>query len=110
MRTHLFGLRSAFWPLFYAIVCTTLLFAQSDVGTITGFVRDQSGAIVANAQVTITNEQHTVVTDTSGHYTVPNLPPGSYQMSASASGFKKFESRDNRLNASSTISLDGISP
>src|SRR5579863_3588835 len=31
-------------------------FAQSDVGTIVGFVKDQSGAVVPNATVTITNE------------------------------------------------------
>jgi hypothetical protein len=31
-------------------------FAQSDVGTITGFVRDQSGAVVPNAKVTIKSE------------------------------------------------------
>ena len=55
------------------------MFAQSDVGTITGFVRDQSGAVVPQAKVTIkseaTNEERVVTTDASGHYTVPNLLP-----------------------------------
>lgn len=85
-------------------------FAQTDVGTITGFVRDPSGAVVPNAKVTIkseaTDETHTVTTDPSGHYTVPNLLPGLYTMTAEASGFKTFESVHNKLDASSTIALD----
>lgn len=95
------------------LICTLFslaAFAQSDVGTITGFVRDQTGAVVPNAKVTITseatNEAHTVNTDTQGHYTVTNLLPGSYTMSAEASGFKKFESSHNTLQANSTIALD----
>jgi hypothetical protein len=91
--------------------CSIAAFAQSDVGTITGFVRDQSGAVVPNAQVTITSEatqeKHTVSTDAAGHYTVPNLLPGSYTMDAEAPGFKKFESSRNTLQANSTIALDG---
>jgi len=77
------------------------MFAQSDVGTITGFVRDQSGAVVPNAKVTIkseaTNEERAVTTDASGHYTVPNLLPGLYTMTAESTGFKKFNSTHNKL-------------
>ena len=59
-------------------------FAQSDVGTISGFVRDQSGAAVPNAKVTILNEStgesHTVTSDSQGHYTLTNLRPAVYSM------------------------------
>src|SRR5579875_418779 len=85
-------------------------FGQSDVGTITGFVRDQSGAVVPNATVTITSEatdeKHTVKTDADGHYTVTNLLPGNYTMDAEAPGFKKYESTHNTLQANSTVALD----
>ncbi len=94
-------------------VCFTLsivAFAQSDVGAITGFIRDQSGAVVPNAKIVITNEgtgeQHPVNSDAQGHYTVPNLLPGFYAMTAEASGFKKFESTHNKLDAATTLSLD----
>ncbi len=84
--------------------------AQSDVGTITGFVRDQSGAVVPGAQVSIVNEstgeKHTVTSDASGHYTVTNLPPAVYTMTAEAKGFKNFTSTHNKLNASTTLALD----
>jgi carboxypeptidase family protein/TonB-dependent receptor-like protein len=87
------------------------MFAQSDVGTITGFVRDQSGAVVPNAKVTIkseaTNEERAVTTDASGHYTVPNLLPGLYTMTAESTGFKKFNSTHNKLEPNSTVALDG---
>jgi hypothetical protein len=95
---------------FLFCVCTAA-FAQSDVGTITGFVKDPSGAVVPGAKVTVksdaTGEEHSVTTDSSGHYTVPNLLPGPYTLIASAPGFKEFISTQNRLEANSTIELDG---
>lgn len=85
-------------------------FAQSDVGAITGFVRDQSGAVVPGAQVTIVNEatgeKHAVVSDSAGHYTVTNLRPAVYTMTAESKGFKKYTSTHNKLSASTTLSLD----
>ena len=85
-------------------------FAQSDVGTITGFVRDPSGSVIPNAKVTIrseaTGESRNVDTDAQGHYVVTNLLPGLYEMTAESSGFKKFDSTHNQLQPNSTISLD----
>jgi hypothetical protein len=85
-------------------------FGQSDAGSISGFVKDASQAIVPNAKVVVTNEgtgaEHSVVSDTAGHYTVTNLPPGEYSLTVEVSGFKKFESTHNKLNANSALSLD----
>ena len=96
--------------IFTFFVCTAA-FAQSDVGTITGFVKDPSGAVVPSAKVVVkseaTGESHAVTTDASGHYTVPSLLPGLYSLTAEAPGFKQFVSRQNRLEANSTIELDG---
>ena len=102
-----------------SFLCATLMiwaflatsaFAQSDVGAITGFVRDQSGAVVPGAQVTIINEatgeKHAVASDSDGHYTVTNLRPAVYTMTAESKGFKKFTSTHNKLSASTTLSLD----
>ncbi len=67
---------------------------QSDVGTIVGFVRDHSGAVVPGARVTIQNEgtgqEQSVISDAQGRYTVTNLQPADYTMTAEAKGFKKF--------------------
>src|SRR5215469_4708909 len=85
--------------------------AQSDVGSISGFVRDKSGAVIPNAKVTIrnegTNQAFTVTTDSDGHYTVPNLPPATYSMEIEATGFSKFVSTHNPLAASTALAIDG---
>jgi Carboxypeptidase regulatory-like domain/TonB-dependent Receptor Plug Domain len=94
----------------FLLLCMTG-YGQSDVGSIGGFIRDQSEAVIPNAKVTLrnegTDESHTVVADSQGHYSVTNLPPAEYSMTVEASGFKKFVSTHNALGASTTLSLDG---
>jgi Carboxypeptidase regulatory-like domain len=72
-------------------------FAQSDVGTITGFVLDPSSAGVPNATVVIKNEaineEHRVTTDSQGHYTVPNLLPGLYRSQRKHPGSRSSRAR-----------------
>ena len=84
--------------------------AQTDTGSIGGFVKDPSGGVVPKAKVTITNEgtsaAQTLTSDGSGYYIAPNLPPGIYTMSAEAPGFKRFESVHNRLAPNTALSLD----
>lgn len=66
-------------------------------GRIAGMVRDPSGAVIAGALVTCTQEgsgeERRVLTDRSGAYLAPVLPPGTYQVTFSAKGFatRKFE-------------------
>ena len=88
----------------------TLAHAQLDFGSITGFVKDPSGAVVTKAKVTIQNEgtglQRPTDTNDSGYYVMTNLPPGYYSVTAEASGFKKFLSEHNQLQPNSTLSVD----
>jgi hypothetical protein len=66
-------------------------------GRIAGIVRDPSGAVIAGAMVTCiqngSGEERRVLTDRSGAYSAPVLPPGTYQVTFSANGFatRKFE-------------------
>lgn len=97
-------------------VCVFLVFAsstalaQNDVGTIVGFVTDQTGAVVPGAQVTITNEgtgeKRVVTADSQGHFAVPNLPPAIYTMTAEAKGFQKFVSTHNTLASNTTVQIN----
>jgi hypothetical protein len=93
-----------------SVLFSVLGFAQSDVGTISGFIRDQSAAVVPAAQVSIldesTGEEHTATSDSQGHYTITNLRPAIYSMTVEAKGFKKFTSTHNKLDASTALSLD----
>src|SRR5882724_1488893 len=86
-----------------------LIFAQSDLGTISGFVKDPSGATVADAKVLIHNQtgiQRETTTNESGFYTVTNLPPGLYTISVQAPGFQKYQSNDNKLEPSGHLGID----
>jgi hypothetical protein len=101
--------RTALLGFSAALLLTFAAFAQ-DVGSISGFVRDPSGAVVPRAKVTITDEAtnsaRTATSNESGYYTVTNLTPGMYTMTAEAAGFKKFSSEHNKLNPNSALSLD----
>lgn len=71
-----------------------LLFGQAGAtGTILGTVTDNSGAVVANAAVAITNLATGVTkktaTSSSGDFTAPYLQPGTYKVEVEAPGFQK---------------------
>ena len=63
--------------------------------SITGSVRDSSGAVIPDATVTVTNNQQSftrsVVTNSSGDYLVPGLPAGTYDINVKAAGFQQYE-------------------
>ncbi len=65
--------------------------AQYDNGSLVGTIKDPTGAPIANATVTITNEATaiatTVKTNSAGDYEVPTLKVGAYDISATAQGF-----------------------
>src|SRR5450759_5245504 len=91
------------------LLCTSLAFAQSDLGSISGFVKDPSGAIVPKAKVSVKNEsglERQPTTNDSGYYTVTNIPPGQYAIRVEVAGFKKYESSANKLDASGALSAD----
>src|SRR5512133_3470607 len=87
-------------------VCNVLLFvwpaiallAQTDRGTITGTVKDATGAVVPIAQVIAvsrsTGLNYKTTTTASGDFTVPSLPAESYQFKVESPGFKIY-ARDN---------------
>src|SRR5882762_3979844 len=82
---------SLFMILAISILGAGHAYAQVAGATLTGTVKDSSGAVIPNAQVLIT-EVATGVTRTvspvaAGLYTAPNLLPGSYDVRVSATGF-----------------------
>ena len=86
--------------------------AQSNSGSITGFVQDQNKAKIPNATVTVTNvgtnESRTVQTDSEGRYEVPSLSTGIYKVTAVANGFQETSVTDVRLavGEKSRVDLD----
>src|SRR6185436_1053167 len=81
-----------FWAGCLLVLCPLPAFAQTQTtGRIDGTVKDQNGAVIAGADVTVTNlataEERKVATGTEGNYTVPLLSPGSYRIKVGAAGF-----------------------
>ena len=75
--------------LFFSL--TSSLHAQFENGSVVGTIHDASGAVVAGATVTATNNATGVTTKTTsdgqGDYEIPSLHVGVYAISASAAGF-----------------------
>ena len=70
------------------------LFAQANTSSIRGIVTDPTGAVVPQADVTLTNTgtgvKSAIKTNASGEYLFEFLPPGNYRVEAQAPGFKSF--------------------
>src|SRR5260370_37927730 len=97
------------------IVCLVLavavpLISQTTTGRILGTVRDQSGAALPAATVTVSDVQRgitrTVTTDDSGEYVVPNLTPGTYKVRAESRGFKTVERPNIQVEGATDLSVD----
>ena len=97
--------------LVIGLLCLSLgvLLAQTG-GTITGEVKDQSGALVPNATITVTNTATNVArntqTNTAGIYSFPGLVPGRYQVKAAAGGFQTSVTNDIELQVQQTARVD----
>src|SRR5882724_6917494 len=84
--------------------------AQTIFGTILGSVTDQSGAVVPNIVVTVTNQgeniSREVRSDDQGNYQAENMKAGLYTVSVKAAGFKDMILTDVGLDARQTVSAD----
>ncbi|MGE5206663.1 MAG: carboxypeptidase regulatory-like domain-containing protein, partial [Chlamydiota bacterium] len=93
--------------LFVACFGSLALLAQVTSGAIFGSVKDQSGAYVAKATVTVSNPatgvKRTVATGQNGEFVVPNLLPGTYAIAVEASGFSKVEKTNIILSAADRL-------
>ena len=86
------------------------LLAQSTGASIDGTVRDNGGAPVSGATITIvstaTNEQKRLTADDHGNYTVLGLAPGSYRMTVTANGFRTYEQLGIKLDLNQHATQD----
>src|SRR5271169_3487521 len=82
--------------------------AAQNVGSVRGTVTDPSAAVVPNAKVVATGSgvTRTVNSDGQGRYTLPNMPPGKYNIRADAAGFVTFIKPDVDVPAGQGNGLD----
>src|SRR5208337_4070855 len=99
--------------LLFVLTLPVILFSQTADGTIRGAVTDPSGAAVPGVSITARNLDTglTVIVKTTdaGLYTVSNLPPGTYSVTAEGGGgLKKYEQSGVTVQTASTANLDII--
>ena len=93
------------------LLFTAAAFAQGGAsGAITGAVTDPSGAVISGAKVTITNQdtgvtERTITTGSQGTFSAPLLPPGTYRVEVTATGFSKTAAPGIAVRVSETISV-----
>ncbi len=103
-------LRAAAWTASFLMSAAPVA-AQITTGTITGAVKDPSGALLPGVSVTITGEHliggaQTRATDVAGAYRFDRLPPGSYDLKFELAGFKAVERKGLLINAAFTATVD----
>jgi hypothetical protein len=86
------------------------LYAQGDRGTITGTVADPAGAVIANAAIEVRNSEtgavYPTATTATGNYTIAQVPTGTYEMSVTAPGFKKYVRQNIVVEVAQVVRLD----
>ena len=95
---------------FLAVCLTSLVFGQVTTGDIVGTVTDASGAVVANATVTLTNvatqETRSLTTSGVGDYSFNLVKPGHYKVHIEAKGFQAYDVADVLVSTSSRGRVD----
>jgi hypothetical protein len=92
-----------------ALICGMSLHSQLSTGTISGEVKDPSGAVVAGARVELLDQQtgtrRSSAADASGFFIVPAVPAGTYTLTVETSGFKTLKQRDIRLEVNQNLTI-----
>ena len=93
------------------LVCALAGWALAQtLGEITGEVKDQSGALVPDASITVlntaTNVARTTTANSAGIYSFPGLTPGTYQLKATAAGFQTAVINSIELQVQQTARVD----
>lgn len=92
------------------LVSASISYGQTALATVTGTISDASGAVVANAPVTLRNLQngqlYTAASSDAGNYTVSQLPIGDYDLTITVPGFKTYSHTNFHLAAGQIMRED----
>jgi hypothetical protein len=91
-------------------VLASSAFAQTDRGTITGTVADASGAVIPGVGIEAKNvgtgTTYQAGSSETGNFTLPQLPVGTYELTATLPGFKKFVRQNLSVQVAQTVRVD----
>ena len=92
------------------IAASSVVLAQSTLGTIRGTVFDPQHQIVPGATIVVTDEatalSRETTSDTNGNFEVPDLRPGTYTIEGSLAGFKKVQRTGVLLRTTAVVRAD----
>ncbi|HJZ52608.1 MAG TPA: TonB-dependent receptor [Candidatus Acidoferrales bacterium] len=92
------------------LACADSAFSQITVAQLNGSVRDESGAAVKSATLTLretsTNASYATTSNDSGFYVIPNLPPGQYELTVTFTGFATLIDKGIVLTVGQTATVD----
>src|ERR1700733_3894182 len=96
------------------VICTFIFLSGvawgAVTGSISGTVKDPSGRVVPNADVTVrevsTGILHETRASDSGYYTLPVLSVGRYELQVHAPGFESYNREDIVLDTDAALTLD----
>jgi hypothetical protein len=103
------ALRKALYTLLLILAASTAALAQ-DTATLNGTVHDSTGAVVVGADITVSNSavgiNKATTSNSDGDWVVPYLPNGSYDLTVSAKGFKRYEAKGVVLRVGQKARVD----
>ncbi len=89
-----------------ALLLTAASSRTTDPGRLEGFVKDNGGAPIANAQVFVVGTAHSALTDARGHYLIAGVTPGSVDLRAAFVGYRPVLVRGVRVVGGQTTRQD----
>ncbi len=96
----------------FALALTGTVFAQTLTGQLSGVIADQTGAIIPNAKVTLTNQLsgdvRRTVSNADGLFAFASVPTGEYTVTIEADGFAKWTRTGIRVSAGDRRSVSDI--
>jgi len=99
----------SYLALLIALSAAPSLLSQA-VGSISGTVTDETGAVLPNAKVTAerteTGISQSTISSGTGSFTLANLPVGTYNITVAAAGFKSGSAQDIKLDVSQLRTID----
>jgi hypothetical protein len=102
--------RSLFQVLLFTLLTASAALAQVNRATLNGRVQDSSGGAIPGAAIVVTNTATNVSRQTTsnaeGYYSVADLIPGTYRLTANFKGFKRLEREGIVLQVGDRIALD----
>ncbi len=97
-------------PFYAAVLFSCSAWGQTANGTVTGQVRDSSGALVPGAKVVLTNEGTGIAqmftTDQAGIYRFPLVPAGHYEITIEKTGFRTVVQKNVDVHVNEIVTVD----